>query len=55
MGATTLPTGFEQLVLATGLDTPTAVDWAPDGRMFVTEKAGVLKVVTPGSAPAAPR
>ncbi len=40
-------------MLASGLDTPTAVDWAPDGRMFVIEKAGVLKVVTPASAPAA--
>lgn len=40
-------------MLAAGLDTPTAVDWAPDGRMFVAEKAGVLKVVTPGTAPAA--
>lgn len=40
-------------MLAAGLDTPTAVDWAPDGRMFVAEKAGVLKVVTPGTGPAA--
>jgi glucose/arabinose dehydrogenase len=52
-GASTLPAGFEEVVLATDLDTPTAVDWAPDGRMFVTEKAGVLKVVTPAGAPEA--
>ena len=51
--ATELPEGFEELVLATGLDTPTAVDWAPDGRMFVIEKAGVLKVVVPARAPEA--
>ena len=40
-------------MLASGLETPTAIDWAPDGRMFVTEKPGVLKVVTPGRAPEA--
>ncbi|MEA2386096.1 MAG: hypothetical protein QOJ22_270 [Thermoleophilaceae bacterium] len=51
--AATLPAGFEEVVLASQLDTPTAVDWAPDGRMFVTEKAGVLKVVTPAAAPQA--
>ena len=51
--AGTLPAGFEEVVLATGLELPTAVDWAPDGRMFVAEKAGVVKVVTPGSAPQA--
>jgi glucose/arabinose dehydrogenase len=48
-----MPEGFEELVLASGLVGPTAIDWAPDGRMFVVEKVGVLKVVTPGSAPAA--
>jgi glucose/arabinose dehydrogenase len=51
--ASTLPAGFEEVVLASHLDTPTAVDWAPDGRMFVTEKAGVLKVLTPAAAPQA--
>lgn len=51
--AATLPDGFEDVVLASRLDTPTAVGWAPDGRMFVTEKAGVLKVVTPARAPEA--
>ena len=51
--AASLPADFEELVLATGLDTPTAIDWAPDGRMFVVEKAGVLKVVVPGRAPEA--
>jgi glucose/arabinose dehydrogenase len=40
-------------VLASGLGAPTDVDFAPDGRMFVVEKSGLLKVVTPGSAPQA--
>lgn len=48
-----LPAGFEEVLLASHLDTPTAIDWAPDGRMFVAEKAGLLKVVTPGAAPQA--
>lgn len=51
--AAELPAGFEEVLLASHLDTPTAIDWAPDGRMFVTEKAGLLKVVTPGAAPEA--
>jgi glucose/arabinose dehydrogenase len=34
------------------LDTPTAVAYAPDGRTFVTEKAGRVKVVNPGSTTA---
>ena len=51
--AAELPAGFEDLVLATGLNTPTAIDWAPDGRLFVVEKAGVMKVVVPARAPEA--
>ena len=51
--AAELPAGFEDLVLATGLDTPTAIDWAPDGRLFIVEKVGVLKVVVPARAPEA--
>ena len=45
-GAATLPTGFEERTVASGLTAPTAVDWAPDGRMFVAEKAGRVRVVT---------
>jgi glucose/arabinose dehydrogenase len=45
--ATTLPGGFGETTLATGLNQPTAVDWAPDGRMFIAEKQGVVRVRTP--------
>jgi glucose/arabinose dehydrogenase/PKD repeat protein len=45
-GAATLPTGYEERTVASGLTAPTAVDWAPDGRMFVAEKAGRVRVVT---------
>src|SRR2546426_6860172 len=43
----TLPAGFEEQTLASGLTAPTAVAWAPDGRLFVTEKAGRVRVVAP--------
>jgi glucose/arabinose dehydrogenase len=44
--AATLPTGFEERTVASGLTAPTAVAWAPDGRMFVAEKGGTVRVVT---------
>ena len=43
--AATLPTGFEERSVASGLTLPTAITWAPDGRMFVAEKAGIVHVV----------
>ena len=42
---------LENRVLATGLSTPTAIAWTPDGRLLITEKEGVLKLVTRRSAP----
>nr|MDQ6910549.1 PQQ-dependent sugar dehydrogenase [Actinomycetota bacterium] len=45
--ATTVPPGFEVRTVAAGLSLPTAITWAPDGRMFVTEKKGTVKVVNP--------
>ena len=47
-GAATYPTGFEEQTIVTGLSRPTTVAWAPDGRMFVAEKDGALKVVAAG-------
>src|SRR4051812_29024819 len=44
--------GFEEQTVASGLTQPLAVDWTPDGRMLVAEKAGVLKVVPVGSTTA---
>jgi glucose/arabinose dehydrogenase len=43
-GATSLPPGFSESVVFQGLDRPTAVRFAPDGRVFVVEKAGRVKV-----------
>jgi glucose/arabinose dehydrogenase/PKD repeat protein len=39
-----LPAGFHDYVVFDGLNRPTAIEFSPDGRVFVTEKRGVLKV-----------
>src|SRR3990170_2026159 len=44
-GATNLPDGFEQSQVTTGLTRPTAMEFAPDGRLFVAEKEGRLRVI----------
>jgi glucose/arabinose dehydrogenase len=41
------PTGFEDQVVASGFTAPTAVASAPDGRTFVAEKGGRVRVITP--------
>lgn len=46
------PPGFEEEAVVESLTRPVAVDWAPDGRMFVAEKDGLLKVVAPGASTA---
>jgi glucose/arabinose dehydrogenase len=45
--AATVPNGFEERTVAAGLSLPTAITWAPDGRMFVAEKKGTVQVVNP--------
>jgi glucose/arabinose dehydrogenase/PKD repeat protein len=39
-----LPAGFQESVVFSGLDHPTAVRFSPDGRIFVAEKNGRIKV-----------
>jgi PKD repeat protein len=39
-----LPSGFQESVVFSGLGTPTKVRFASDGRVFVIQKDGVLKV-----------
>jgi len=43
--AATLPAGFSETPVASGLSSPTAMAVAPDGRIFVTQKGGALRVV----------
>ncbi|MFY1672963.1 PQQ-dependent sugar dehydrogenase [Plantactinospora sp. WMMB334] len=42
--AAALPTGFTQQVVFAGLTRPTKLVFAPDGRVFVAEKSGIVKV-----------
>ena len=51
-GAATYPAGFEERTIVAGLNLPTGIAWAPDGRMFVIEKGGLLKVVPAGGSTA---
>ena len=39
-----LPTGFKDTVAISGLNLPTAVQFAPDGRIFILEKGGKIWV-----------
>ena len=36
--------GFNDYVVFSGLNRPTAIEFSPDGRVFVAEKRGVVKV-----------
>ncbi|HYU02922.1 MAG TPA: PQQ-dependent sugar dehydrogenase, partial [Jatrophihabitantaceae bacterium] len=43
-GASTLPTGFRDSVVMSGLVNPTVIQFAADGRIFVGQKNGMIKV-----------
>ena len=45
---TTLPTGFAETQVVTDLQSPVSMSIAPDGRVFLTEQAGRLRVVKDG-------
>ena len=47
--AATLPTGFAETRVATGIASPTAMAFAPDGRVFVAQQSGALRVVKNGA------
>jgi len=51
---TTLPPGFAETLVASGFSNPTAMEFAPDGRLFVTEQGGTLRVVDHGVLPPTP-
>src|SRR4051794_942332 len=42
--------GFDDQLVAAGFDQPTAFAYTPDGRTFVTEKAGRVRVVPAGAS-----
>jgi glucose/arabinose dehydrogenase len=52
--AATLPGGFTETQVASGLASPTAMAVAPDGRIFVAEQGGKLRVIKSGALLATP-
>ena len=49
-----LPDGFFFETVAEGLGLPTTMSFAPDGRIFVGEKAGIVRIVQNGNVLAEP-
>lgn len=47
--AQTYPTNFSQVQLATGLSSPTAMAFAPDGRLFICQQGGAIRVFKNGA------
>ena len=48
---TVLPEGFVETVVTAELSVPTAMELAPDGRVFVAQQDGKVKVIREGQAP----
>src|SRR5687767_14646605 len=48
------PAGFVQTTFATNIASPTAMEFAPDGRLFVAQQGGQLRVVKDGQLLAEP-
>src|SRR6186713_631216 len=48
--AATLPTGFTETQVASGLSNATAMAFAPDGRLFVAQQGGALRVIKNGAS-----
>ena len=47
--AATVPAGFTDFLVVNGLINPTAMAVAPDGRLFVCEQGGTLRVIKNGA------
>jgi glucose/arabinose dehydrogenase len=54
LSAATLPGGFTEALVASGLSNPTAMQFAPDGRLFVAQQGGALRVIKNGALLATP-
>src|SRR6185295_13014775 len=52
--ATTLPANFAEALVAGGLTAPTAMEIAPDGRLFVLEQPGRARIIKNGALLATP-
>ena len=49
MRAAVLPPGFTESLVVSGISNPTAMQFAPDGRLFVAEQGGRLRVIRNGA------
>lgn len=49
LAAATVPAGFTDTAITTALAAPTAMALAPDGRFFITEQGGDLRIVKQGA------
>ena len=49
INAATLPAGFTETQISAGLSNPTAMEFAPDGRLFVCLQGGQLRVIKNGA------
>ena len=47
--AAVVPVGFNDATFVTGLSLPVAMEFAPDGRLFVSEQGGRLRVIKNGA------
>jgi len=54
VAAATLPSGFSESQVAAGLSLPTAFAFAPDGRLFVCQQGGAVRVISNGTLLAIP-
>jgi len=43
-----MSTNIDVKVVVSGLETPRAIDFAPDGRIFITERPGRVRIVKNG-------
>jgi len=53
-GQPQLPPGFQSVVMSPQLSAPTAMAFAPDGRIFIAQKGGIVRVVQNGNLLATP-
>ena len=44
----TYPAGFQQVLVANGISNPTVMAFAPDGRLFVAQQTGALRIIENG-------
>ena len=52
--AQTYPSGFQQVLVANGISNPTVMEFAPDGRLFVAQQSGALRIIENGVLLATP-